>query len=169
MASNQPKLTPGDVATAGGKTYIIFKDQVRQGGSCSWIARNPGNIRNGDSMGAISGKKHKCGSSGMFAIFPDEASGFAAISKVLKAYGHITVLAAMNKYAPSGDGGNDPKAYAQKVAKSMGVTVDSFVDKLSSSQLNTFATAIKNTEGWIPGKAYSLSDASLPQEIKDRL
>jgi hypothetical protein len=163
-----PKLKPGDEVTVGGKTYIIFSDQVRQGGSCSWRARNPGNIRNGDSLGAISGKKHKCGSSGTFAVFPTESAGFAAISKVLKSYGHVTIQAAMNKYAPSGDG-NDPKAYAQKVAKSMGAKVDDFVDKLSSSQLDIFATAIKKEEGWETGKAYSLTDSSLPKEIKDRL
>ena len=168
MASQPPKLTPGGVVIAGGKSYIIFSDQVRQGGSCSWRARNPGNIRNGGSLGAIPGKKHACGSSGAFAVFPTESSGFAAISKVLKSFGHVTIQAAMNKYAPSSDG-NNPKAYAQKMAKSMGASVDDFVDKLSSSQLDKFATAIKKEEGWKAGKAYSRSDASLPQEIKDRL
>jgi hypothetical protein len=142
VGGQKAKLVPGDTVTVDGKTYIIFSDEVRQGGSCSWRARNPGNIRFGDSLGAISGKKHKCGSSGSFAIFPTEAAGLAAIPKVLKAYGHVTVLDAMKKYAPASDG-NDPKAYAKQVAKSMGAKIEDFVDDLSSSQLSKFAASVK--------------------------
>jgi hypothetical protein len=167
--SSLPKLNPGDVIASGGKTYIIFADEVRQGGSCSWVARNPGNIRNGDGVGALAGKQHPCGSSGMFAIFPDEATGFAAISRVLRGYGHITVQKAMEKYAPAGDGSNDPNAYARNVASRMGVTVGTFLDTLNDSQLETFATAVKGVEGWITGKAFARDDASLPQDIRSRL
>jgi hypothetical protein len=162
-------LQPGDVVVSGGKTYIIFADEVRQGGSCAWIGRNPGNIRSGDKYGAIAGKQHKCGSSGMFAIFPDEATGMDAIKKVLKAYGHITVKKAMAKYAPAGDGANDPDAYAKSVAKRMKVTVETYVDTLSDSQLDTFAEAIKTVEGWIVGNAFTRKDPKLPEEIRKRL
>lgn len=154
---------------SGGKTYIIFADEVRQGGSCAWIGRNPGNIRFGDKYGAIAGKQHKCGSSGMFAIFPDEATGMAAIPKVLKDFGHVTVKQAMGRYAPKGDGSNDPEAYARSVARKMKVTVDTYVDTLSDAQLETFAEAIKTVEGWIVGNAFTKKDPKLPEDIRRRL
>jgi len=167
QGSDHPAPTaadPGREVVAGGKAYIIYTDEVRQGGSVAWRGRNPGNIRNGDSYGAYAGKKLHAGSNGTFAIFPDEATGFAAIKLVLQHYGHITVQAAMNKYAPASDN-NDPKSYAATVAKHMGVTTETYVDTLDDGQLDTFAQAIKQVEGWIEGHTFALDDASLPAEV----
>ena len=163
-----PPLQPGDVVSIGGKNYIIFDDEVREGGSCAWRGRNPGNIRSGGKYGAIAGKKHKCGKSGEFAIFPDEATGLAAITQVVKGYGHVTVKAAMAKYAPASDG-NDPVAYAKSVAKKMGVSVDDYVDALTEDQLNKFAEGIKTFEGWKEGTSFKRDDPKLPEEIRSRL
>lgn len=167
-ASKLPPLQPGDAVVVGGKSYLIFADEVREGGTCAWRGRNPGNIRWGEKYGAIKGKQHKCGSSGKFAVFPDETTGLAAIVKVLKGYGHISVKDAMAKYAPASDG-NDPDAYAQSVAKKMGVTVETFVDALDSSQLDKFAEGVKTFEGWKAGTAYKRDDSKLPEEIRQRL
>ena len=157
---------PGLEVFAGGKRYIIFTDEVRAGGTISWRARNPGNIRSGDRYGAYPGKKANTKSAGSFAVFPDEATGFEAIKKVLHGYGHITVAKAMNKYAPAGDGANDPDAYARSVAKQMGVAVDAYVDALDDAQMDVFATAIKRVEGWTEGTAFRLDDPSLPAEVQ---
>ena len=93
----------------------------------------------------------------------------AAIKGVLKDYGHITVKQAMAKYAPAGDGANDPDAYARSVARRMKVTIDTYIDTLSASQLDTFAEAIKTVEGWIVGTAFKRKDPKIPEEIRRRL
>ena len=158
-------VDPGLVVAANGHEYVIYTDEVRQGGSASWRARNPGNIRNGDAYGAYPGKHINAGSSGHFAVFPDEATGFAAIKSVLHHYGHVTVAQAMNRYAPSSDN-NDPDAYARHVAGQMGVPVTTYVDQLSDDQLTVFATAIRGVEGWTVGHSYTLTDPALPDAVK---
>lgn len=162
-------LEPGDVAIVGGKKYVIYSDEIRQGGTVSWMCRNPGNIRSGERYGAFSGKKFVTNSVGAFAIFPDEATGHAAILKLLKDYGHITILDTMKKYAPKGDGKNNPEAYAAAVAKRVGVTIDTYLDTLSEAQKQKFAAEIKRIEGWEAGTSFARDDAKLPDEIKQRL
>lgn len=158
-------VDPGLEVAAGGHTYVIFTDEVRQGGSVSWRARNPGNIRDGSTYGAYHGKKVSAGSSGHFAVFPDEATGFAAIKSVLHHYGHVTVAQAMSKYAPASDH-NDPVAYARHVAGQMGVPVTTYVDQLSDDQMTVFAEAIRSFEGWTAGHTFTLTDAALPDAVK---
>jgi hypothetical protein len=174
--STQPPATPAAPATgaadpglevmAGGKRYIVFDDEVRSDGTISWRARNPGNIRNGEKYGAYPGKKANTKSAGSFAVFPDEQTGFEAIKAVLKGYGNVTVVKAMNKYAPAGDGANDPDAYARKVAKDMGVPVDTSVQSLDDDQMQTFAEAVKRVEGWKEGTTHALDDPALPAEVR---
>jgi hypothetical protein len=158
-------FNPGVSLITHGHQYVIYSDEVRRDGSVAWLGRNPGNIRNGDAYGAYSGKKVSAGRNGTFAVFPDEATGFEAIKAVLRGYGHVTIAQAMGRYAPAGDGGNDPAGYARTVAGRMGVQVGAFVDTLSESQLTTFALAIKQAEGWLEGTSYRLDDASLPTEV----
>lgn len=159
-------VDPGLAVMAAGHQYVIFTDEVRQGGSVSWMARNPGNIRNGDSYGAYPGKQVSAGSSGHFAVFPDEATGFEAIKSVLHGYGHVTVAHAMSRYAPAGDGANDPDAYARQVAHHMGVPVTTYVDQLTDDQMTVFAEAVRQVEGWIVGHTFALTDPSLPDAVK---
>ena len=166
----QPAATgaadPGLEVFTNGKRYIIFEDEVRSDGTISWRARNPGNIRSGEKYGAYAGKKANTKSAGSFAVFPDESTGFEAIKTVLKGYGNVTIAKAMSKYAPAGDGANDPDAYARKVAKDMGVPVTTSVQDLDDGQMETFAEAIKHVEGWREGTTNSLDDASLPDAVK---
>jgi putative peptidoglycan binding protein len=157
---------PGQEVFAGGKRYIIYPDEVRSDGTISWRARNPGNIRSGEKYGAYAGKKANTKSAGSFAVFPDEQTGFEAIKAVLKGYGNVTVAKAMSKYAPAGDGDNDPDRYARSVAKDMGVPVDTNVQTLDDAQMETFAEAIKKVEGWKEGTTYALDDPKLPAEVR---
>jgi hypothetical protein len=162
-------LLEGDVVSINSNKYVIYNDEVRTGGSVSWVARNPGNIRMGDRFGAIPGKKYHTSSVGDFAIFPDETTGMIAIILVLQRFGHVTVSKAMDKYAPASDAGNDPDKYARIVAQRVGVGVGTFIDTFSDEQLAIFAEQIKAVEGWVPGTAYSRDDATLPIEVRRRL
>lgn len=86
---------------------VVFTDNqgklfVRQGGSRAWRNNNPGNVHSGEfanQHGAI-------GEAGGFAVFPDDATGGAA----LKAVSH---------YAPPKE--NNTKAYAQNLQKLTGL------------------------------------------------
>lgn len=162
-------LKPGDVVRSGGKKYVIYDDEVRSGGTVSWVCRNPGNIRNGDRHGAFPGKKYQTQSVGAFAIFPDEATGMSAIAAVLRGYGNVTVLQAMNKYAPAGDGANDPNAYGRTLAHRLGVRPDTHLPQLSDDQITKFAEEIKRVEGWKPGDQFSRDDPRLPDDDRQRL
>jgi V8-like Glu-specific endopeptidase len=169
-------LAPGDLVTVGGKKYVIYASEIRSGGVPAWINNNPGNITKGgeaESYRAYAGKGN-----GMFAIFPDEATGFSAILSFLRKRQEKTIAQMMAIYAPPDDGspgnkGNDPVAYANYIAKSLGVPVDTKVKDLSDDRLNTFGKAIQRLETGpadkAVGKIYSYNDPALPAEIRDRL
>src|SRR5271157_433787 len=92
-------LRPGDVFRLRGKSYVIYEDTVRTGGVWAWVNNNPGNIicgKEATSYGAFAGKCN-----GGFAIFPDEATGFAAITSFLSARSEKTLSQMMNIYAPA--------------------------------------------------------------------
>jgi hypothetical protein len=152
-------------------TYVIYANEVRNWGTTgtvAWMANNPGCIRDGTGLGAFSTKLPT--SKGLFAIFPDDATGMQAIVTVLKGYGKkgFTVLDAMNQYAPASDG-NDPTGYADKVATAMGVTASTALSTLTDAQLQTFSQKIRDVEGWTEGNSYTRADARLPQSLRDRL
>lgn len=77
------------------------------------------------------------GADGRFATFDTPQAGFAAADKNLVSYatnhGINTVAGIINRWAPAGDGGNDPKAYAATVAKDVGVDPNATLD-LGNSQ-----------------------------------
>lgn len=156
---------PGREVIVNGHKYVIYGDEVREGGSVSWRARNPGNIRRGDHYGAIPGATVHAGVNGQFAVFPDEASGMAAIKRVLDHYGHVTIEQAMNRYAPAADN-NNPSVYAASVARQIGVPANTYVDSLSDAQMTSFAEAIKRVEGWRVGTIHTLDDPTLPAEVQ---
>jgi hypothetical protein len=152
----------------GSRRYVIYGDEVRTGGSVSWRARNPGNIRQGGNYGAISGVHASTPQNGNFAVFPDEQTGMVAITQVLQHYGHVTVADAMSRYAPAADN-NDPAAYAASVARGMGVTTGTYVDTLNQGQLTTFAQEIRRVEGWREGTTYTLDDPNLPAAVRQAI
>src|SRR5262249_34912354 len=95
-------LQPGDVAKAGGKSYVIYDSEVRSGGVWAWVNNNPGNItksKEAEEYGAYAGKGN-----GGFAIFPDHDAGFQAIISFLRKRADKTISQMMAIYAPPDDG-----------------------------------------------------------------
>lgn len=84
---------------------------------------NPGDIEYGKfalAHGAI-------GTDGRFAIFPDEATGFAAMRALLKgAYLGLTVQQAIAKWAPSSE--NNDAAYVDHVCEWTGLTPETVLE-----------------------------------------
>ena len=159
-------LQPGGVFNVQGRTYILYDDEVKTGGSLAWINNNPGNIRpaghEAERYGAYVGKQHA-----NFAIFPDEQTGFDAIKLFLGARSSKSITQIMEIYAPRGDGNNNPDAYARTIANRLAVPVSTLVVSLSEDQMITFASEIKRVEGWIPGTSYDLD--ALPEAVLQSL
>jgi len=119
----------------------------RSNGSKAWRNNNPGNIIRGTFA-----KTHgSIGDDGRFAVFPDEATGTAAITALLKSssYASLTLAGAIAKWAPPSE--NDTKKYKEVVEKQTGIKADKVLNTLSDAELLKVAQAIRRHEGWIPG------------------
>lgn len=135
-----------------GEIYYTHSDGSRHaniGGSLIWRANNPGALRSSQltkRMGEIGVTANG------FAIFPDEETGRRAQLALLKTprYQNKTIAQAINIYAPASDG-NNPQSYAAKVARELGVSVNTFMRDLSENQLIQVAMTIRRIEGWRPG------------------
>jgi hypothetical protein len=72
------------------------------------------------------------GSDGQFATFATPAAGLAAADKNLVSYAKNhninTIQGVIDRWAPKGDGANDPKAYAATVAADLGVAPDAKIN-----------------------------------------
>lgn len=78
---------------------------------------NPGDIE----YGPFAEEHGATGSDGRFAIFPDSATGYAAMRALLtEHYLGLTVAAALNKWAPPVE--NDTSAYTSGVCEMTGLT-----------------------------------------------
>ena len=94
---------------------------------------NPGNIRPNPAFtwqGQIG--VFDSGPSGKFLKFDTMVNGIRAVARLCGNYPQIfgvkTMREFFGKYAPVGDGANDPDAYAKYVAKAAGVDIDQPVD-----------------------------------------
>lgn len=92
-------------------------------GSRSYVNNNPGNLRYAGQMLAIKADNKN------FCVFPTYQDGYMALRNMLvnactgksQIYNpEMSLIDFYNKYAPSSDN-NDPNAYAEAVAKAMGV------------------------------------------------
>jgi len=122
--------TPDDAApgTLGSGEVLINK--VKR--------NNPGNIRDGAFAKSQPGY---AGASNGFAIFNSMEAGFAAQKRLLQNYmrhGYDTPTKIANRWAPAGDGSNDPKAYASALAHYLGIGVN---DRITEAQLDRFLIA----------------------------
>jgi uncharacterized Zn-binding protein involved in type VI secretion len=133
----------------GGAPIQVMRvgDQVRIGGSRAWRNNNPGNIVAGkwaNAHGAI-------GSDGHMAVFPDEATGKAAIGDLLRGdgYKNLSISDAMQKYAPPFE--NDTTGYINALHNATGLDTSRTVGSLSDAEMGSFTSAIQQHEGWIPG------------------
>lgn len=154
-------VEPGDVISILGIDHVFFEDVMRTGGTASWNDRNPGNIISSgeaERYGAYAGKHND-----IFAVFPDEGTGFEAVRQYLSHRGGDTVLEVMRAYAPAGHGANDPQAYAQRIADTLQVGTDTTLAGLDGDQVTAFAQEIQRVEGWRSGEEHGPVD--LPDDL----
>jgi hypothetical protein len=175
-------LNPGDVVYGVGRTLdastisacVVYEDHVKTGGTVAWICSNPGNIKVDDKAfaerhGAYKGKIFRVPKVyGGFAIFPDQATGLAAIVSLLKGWGPMTISQAMHQYAKKGEGKNDPDLYAQIVAQRLHVDVNKKLNTFTDQQFSKMAAAITGVETTKTGKTYWRGHPELPEEIRER-
>jgi hypothetical protein len=87
---------------------------------------NPGDLE----FGNFAAHHGATGSDGRFAIFPDAATGFAALRELLMTdYAGMTLVAALNRFAPPFE--NDTTRYLENVLLMTGLVADTILtDKL---------------------------------------
>ncbi len=111
---------------------------------------NPGNIEDGKFAQSLPGY---AGSDGRFAVFKTPDAGKDAQLALLSSYvkrGYDTPLKLASRWAPAGDGGNDPLVYANFIAKKLGIGPS---DKLAANDVSGLGEAQARMEGW--RKAYA--------------
>lgn len=137
-----------------GKGYVIYVKQdgtkiKRTGGTTAWRTNNPGNIiksKFASENGAI-------GVAGRFAVFPNEETGLQATIKLLRSSGYINLQLRQvyHRWAPKGDGNNNPDAYANRVSKLSGVPLNKPIKELDDNEIMRVARAMQTVEGWTIG------------------
>jgi len=131
------------VGSTGGSRSVTIGDQTRIGGDRNWRNNNPGNIEYGPfamQYGAV-------GSDGRFAIFPSEELGRKAQDALLKSknYANLSLENAIKRYAPSNE--NDPRAYANQIARATGVDITKTYASLTPEQQGKVLDEMKRIEG----------------------
>jgi hypothetical protein len=127
--------------------YPDQSEDVAEGGTVAWRTNNPGNMHYGPfakAHGAI-------GNYGDFAIFPDEATGSAALDVLLNRndFQAGTIDDAIANFAPKKD--NNTAAYQAFVAKRLNLPGSTPMASLSPVQMRTLPDAIRTYEGWRTG------------------
>ena len=136
------------IGSGDGFTDVMYTDGTkdRVTGNLNFRNNNPGNMEYGD----LAKKYGAVGTDGRFAVFPDYETGRKAQEALLfesGVYEGKTIGSAIAKYAPFGDGNNDPVAYANNVAAALGVPVDTPLSALNPEQRNAMLTAMEKQEG----------------------
>ena len=108
---------------------------------------NPGNIEDGPFAQGLPGY---AGSDGRFARFANQDAGAAAQDHLLASYGakgFDTPLSIISRWAPAGDGSNNPSAYAGFVAKQLGISPTDKIDMTDPAMRSRLASAMATFEG----------------------
>jgi RHS repeat-associated protein len=135
----------------GGTTTIQHADgstEIRTG-TVAFRDHNPGDERSGNgAIGTDHTKKN-----GDFAIYPSDKAGFAALDSNLHSkYWNKSIAATMNSFAPKSDH-NNPKKYANSLARAIGVQRGTKLSGLTSAQLQKLEHQIAVHEGfYVQGK-----------------
>lgn len=131
----------------------------REGGTRAWRNNNPGNIE----YGAFARRQGAVGSDGRFAVFPSYAVGRNAKRELLfgrdSKYIDLTVAKAIARYAP--DFENTTLEYSSRVAKAVGVPVNTKLRELTRQQRQAFIEAIQQQEGYSEGKVVKAADGGV--------
>ena len=120
----------------------------RGAGTIARRQNNPGNLIDNEYTRGLPGYK---GASGGFAIFESPEAGRAAQMANLQSYlrrGYDTPWEIAHRWAPAKDPRNNPKAYAEMLAKHLGIGVN---DTVSPDQLNRLADMQGRIEGYAAG------------------
>ena len=108
--------------------------------------QNPGNIIDGPWARSQPGY---VGANGRFAVFDSVQSGAAAMAKNLHSYGSqgIETLNQLTaKWAPLGDGKNDPVAYAKTISNATGIDPDAKIDLTDPATVSKIIPAMAGVE-----------------------
>lgn len=167
---------PNDYAGNGKdiEQYVIHAGEIARGkphmsnypGSFAWLNNNPGNITGvpgGPDYGQYAGKFNWHN----FLVFPTWGDGYNAIATLLRspAYVDLSLTAAFERYAPGGDGNNNPTAYANAVASALGIPASTRVGDLDDAQMGVMQGKIQEIEGAIPGDSLAWDSGQIPAEI----
>lgn len=148
MAGNSP--TPGSGPGAAGSRDGNPARVPAGQRAVALHGNNPGGINDGAFARRQPGY---AGANGRYAAFNTMADGIAAQRALLASYvqrGYDTPAKIASRWAPAGDGGNNPNAYASNIARQMGIGVN---DRIGSAQLNAFQHAQAITENHTYGRA----------------
>ncbi len=119
---------------------------------------NPGNIE----YGAWAKAHGATGSDGRFAVFPDAATGSAAVDALLQSYGNRglnTVGGVIGRWAPASE--NDTSGYAATVAKRLGVGANDRLNMADPAVRQALGREIARYEG--SAAAYNMYNTPLPE------
>lgn len=125
--------------------------QINYGGTRSWRNNNPGNLR----YGSFSSTNGAIGSDyGSFSIFPDYQTGYAAMKTLINTtYYNHTIESMMYIYAPPEE--NDTVGYINYLVNTTGMSRNTYIRNMSSTQLNSLLNAIISHEGFTAGSTTS--------------
>jgi len=163
------EFRPGDAGTGeikeGDTPEFIFEGSQGLGAKNN----NPGNLRFAKQKGATVGEKG-------FAKFETMAAGFEALKRQLDLYkerGH-TIISGAKVYAPREDS-NDPEAWAAGVAKQLGVSVDTPMSELDTTELARAVALVESStkvtlrqDGKAPVEKQTLEQPLQPRNEKER-
>jgi hypothetical protein len=158
LAQNSVDQRQGDQQAQNGKsdTASASKDhktvtitrangsvEIRSGGWPAWRNNNPGNLRG--SLGAFG----SIGKNGTYLIFSNYQDGYNGLISDLKSQKNQKriISKAIEKYAPIGDGKNDPEIYIKHIEKWTGLKGTDKMSSLTQKQLTSLAVAIIRQEG----------------------
>ncbi len=119
---------------------------------------NPGNIRISTTnwKGKIPRSENTDGS---FEQFTTMAYGYRALLVCLNTYmtkhGLTTIRKMINRWAPQGDGNNNPSRYAQRVASMSGIGIDAEISPNDKDKLCRIAYAMATVENGYEPSSYN--------------
>ncbi len=127
-----------------GDAVVEYGEVETRTGNHPFRDNNPGDIVGG----TFSKANGAVGTDGRFAIFPNAATGFQALTNLLmtSTYQNLSIDAAIVRYAPPIE--NDTKAYQAGVAAAVGAPGQTRLSNLSASQLGNMVQAIARIEGF---------------------
>jgi hypothetical protein len=127
---------------------------------------NPLNVRPlGDGQWA-----GQTGTDGGFAVFDSPQSGWNAAHHNLETYatkyGINTIAGVVNRWAPAGDGNNNPQAYAQTVSQAVGIPANQPIDLRNPQVREKVLTAMAAVENGQPVQPPGAGGAQAPAGVR---